>query len=176
MRRQRLEEDVSQIFDISGPFKVPLYKGTAGRIVDRETVAGFWDHHRPLQNRHGCYVFGMRAGKGYTPIYVGKAAKSFKQECFTDHKLAHYNKALADYVRGTPVLFFVSLPRGRGRTNTRAIGKLEKYLITTAEIANPNLSNVQNRARDKWGIRGFLRSGKGKPSAAAKAFRQLMSP
>lgn len=163
-----------KFFEVHGPVEVPCYRGAAGRVVDRESLSDFWTHHRALAAKRGCYVFAIRAARGYTPIYVGKSTKTFKQECFTHHKLEHYNRALADYLKGTPVLFFVAGTTGRGRANAKAIGEIERYLITLGEVANPNLSNVQNRSRERWGIRGVVRSGKGKRSKSAAAFRRLM--
>jgi hypothetical protein len=130
-------------FEILGPVKVECYKGAAGRVVVDESLEHFCTHHPSIAARRGCYVFGIRASRGYTPIYVGKATKSFEQECFTGHKLKHYNRALADYARGTPVLFFVAEPETRGRANAKAIGEIERYLIALGEAANPWLSNIQ---------------------------------
>ena len=54
----------------------------------------------------------MRTGRGFRPIYVGKAVKqTFGKECFAPHKTGeHYNPALLDTLKGTPVIFFVALP------------------------------------------------------------------
>ena len=164
-----------KLFEVLGPVNVECYRGVAGRVVDDEALEHFCTHHRSLSKRRGCYVFGIRASRGYTPIYVGKATKSFGQECFTGHKLKHYNRALADYARGTPVLFFVAEPMTKGRANVKAIGEIERYLITLGEAANPQLSNIQGRMRKKWGIRGVVRSGKGKPGKNVSEFRRLMN-
>jgi hypothetical protein len=64
-----------------------------------------------LLDKRGCYVFGIRAGKGFTPAYAGKATKKFKNEVFGHHKLAKYQRYLADVAKGTPVLFFVISPQ-----------------------------------------------------------------
>jgi hypothetical protein len=71
-------------------------------------------------------------------------------------------------------MFFVVSPRARGRANASVIGEVEKYLIALAETANPNLSNVQGRTKEWWGIRGVVRGGKGKPSIDVREFRRLM--
>ena len=117
----------------------------------------------------------MRAGRGMTPAYVGKTNKGFGQECFTPDKLGKYNRCLSTYKRGTPVLFLVTYPRRQGRQNNTHIGDLEVFLIQTGVAANPELLNVQNTKAADWNIIGVLRSGAGKPSAAAGAFRKLMS-
>ena len=109
-----------------------------------------------------------------TPLYVGKATRNFKQEVFTSHKLAKYQQTLADYVKGTPVLFFLSLLASRGAPNRKTIGELEDFLIQTAVSENPDLLNVRNTRRADWEITGVVRSGVGRPSKAARAFKRCM--
>jgi hypothetical protein len=114
-------------FKIRGPFVVPLVKNK--RLV-KPGCPEFWSKPKvdKLSDQCGCYVFAMRAGKGITPIYVGKATKTFKQECFADSKIArHYGPALLDYKRGRPVLFLVVLERTRGKVNKRAIAKVDFF-------------------------------------------------
>jgi hypothetical protein len=122
------------------------------------------------------YVFCIRAGKGFTPIYVGKAAKqSFEAEAFTAHKLAnHYNPALRKY-RGTPVMFFVAYPKTKGKINEALIDQVETFFIDAAYKKNPELRNVRKKPECKWRIRGVVRakSGEGKNSAASE-FRQAV--
>ena len=163
-----------QTLSISGPFDIPCYTGKAGRAIDRDAITEFWSTHKSVATKKGCYIFGIRAGRGYTPIYVGKATRSFKQECFTYHKLDHYHRCLVDYAKGTPVMFFAVMPATRGRTNNNVIGEVERYLIALGETANPDLSNIQGRASDTWGIKGVVRGGKGKATKAAEAFKRMM--
>jgi hypothetical protein len=83
----------------------------------------FWtqsDELRELGTERGCYVFAIRAGKGVTPIYVGKATKSFKQECFNPSNRHKFSNGMADYVKGTPVLYFVRHPKQKGKTEFEA--------------------------------------------------------
>lgn len=162
------------LFEARGSYEVPCYKGVGGRSIDTERLNNFWSKHGGLQNRRGCYVFSIRAGRGFTPIYVGKATKTFKQECFTYHKLAHYHRCLVDYAKGTPVMFFVLYPRVKGKTNHSVIRKLEEFLIRLGVDANLNLSNVKGAKTEEWGISGVLRSGKGQPSKSAQDFKQLL--
>ncbi len=162
------------IFTVDGPREVPVYQGNAGRTITDENIQDFWNENTDLAKRRGCYVFGMRAGKGWTAAYVGKATKSFRQEVFAHHKLTRYQQFLVDYQKGTPVLFFVLLPIKKGKTNATHIGDLEKFLIQTGMAANPNLLNIQGTKAADWGINGVLRGGQGKPSKAAKDFRKIM--
>lgn len=116
----------------------------------------------------------MRAGRGITPDYVGKATRTFKQEVFTNDKLAKYQRSLADYRRGIPVLFFVISQQKVGKPNASIVKELEDYLIQTALSANEHLINVHGTPRERFCIMGVLRSGSGKPSNAAKQLQTCL--
>ena len=62
---------MATIFAAEGPFDVPFYQGKAGHTITDENVKDFWARHDDLGKQRGCYVFGIRAGKGLTPSYVG---------------------------------------------------------------------------------------------------------
>ena len=132
---------MSTLYSVEGPFAVPFTKKKAGRLILTDDAAKFWKKHSHVANRRGCYVFGVRAGKGSTPGYVGKASKTFQQEVFTEHKRNRFNEHLADYNKGTPVLFFLVAPSKKGKPNIKHIGKMERFLIDTALAANPSLTN-----------------------------------
>ena len=162
------------IFSVQGPYEVPCYRGKAARTITDENIKEFWKKYPSLTKLRGCYVFGIRAAKGWTPGYIGKATKGFKQEVFSHHKLTRYQQFLADYLKGSPVLFFIVVPTKKGATNVSHIGELEDFLIQTGVVANPDLLNVRGTKAADWGIAGVLRGGKGKPNAAARKFRKLM--
>lgn len=114
-----------------------------------------------MAKERGCYLFAIRAAKGFRPIYVGKTKKSFEKECFTYHKVAdHYQPALGNMGKDTPVLFLLTLGRGKGPINNRAIAQLEAFLIQNAVAKNPDLSNIQGTKQEEWGIKGVIRGGK----------------
>ena len=161
-------------FSVYGPFEVPCEQGPGGRSVTEENVREFWMKHRKYRGRRGCYVFGMRAGKGLAPGYVGKATRSFEREVFTDHKLLRYQRFMAQYAKGTPVIFLLSSPEQRGKPNRNEIGKVEAYLIELAATANEDLLNIKGAKPPKWGIRGVVRGGKGKTHKGVTAFRKMM--
>lgn len=165
---------MTTIFSVIGPLKIPTYEGKAARSITDANVREFWDTHAGVAKHRGCYVFGIRAGKGFTPSYVGKATKTFKQEAFAPHKLTRYQQALADYRKGTPIMFFVIAPKKKGAPNNKHIGQLEVFLIQAGLAANPDLLNIKGTKQESWGISGVLRGGKGKRSAAAHSFRALM--
>ena len=161
-------------FTVVGPLKIPLYKGKGGRTITDENVDRFWEANKKYRKRRGCYVFAIRAGKGLTPGYVGKATKKLKQEVFAHHKLTRYQQFLADYAKGTPVIFFVLAPVQKGKPNLVQIGQVEKYLIDLAVTANPDLLNEKGASPNKWGIKGVIRGGKGKTSHGTRDFRLML--
>ena len=161
-------------FVVNGPFEVPAYRGRAARTISSEEARRFWDAHSDFGSRRGCYLFGIRSGGGITPIYVGKATRGFRQEVFAPHKITKYQQALADYGRGTPILLFLTAPRSRGAPNRGAIEELEEFLIQTAVSQNPELLNVKGTRRAEWAIAGVLRSGVGRPSAAARLLKTML--
>lgn len=154
-------------FTVKGPFPVPASTLAAGRHISAAEGKAFWEMHEGLATDRGCYVFAFRAAKGFVPIYVGKATKSFGQEIFTDHKLNKYNYGLASRRKGTPVLFFVCLVKTKGPVNRVAIDEAESYLIQSGLVANKHLLNSQKTKLESWSIGGVVRSGRGKQSAAA---------
>ena len=167
--------DKRKAFTVHGPFKVPVEPNKHGKMVAKDLTA-FWSGVGDIGTRRGVYVFGIRAGKGITPIYVGKTAKqSFEKEVFMAHKRAdHYNPALLDYRRGTPVMFFVAHPTGKGAVNNTLIDKIESFLIDVASTKNPGLSNVRKKPDHKWRIRGVVRSKAGEATRATGGFKKAV--
>ncbi len=165
---------MATIFGVAGPYQVPVYQGKAARTITDDNAKEFWKKNPDLASKKGAYVFGVRAGKGSTPAYVGRATKSFRQEVFAPHKLTKYQQSLADYQKGTPILFFLAVPKKKGATNTAHIKALENFLIQTGLAANPDLLNVKGTRTEEWGIGGVIRGGKGKPSKAARQFKTFM--
>lgn len=164
---------------IVGPVRISFDAQASGsakhiRAVD---VTAFWAsaEGQPVAGKQGCYIFALRAAKGFTPWYVGKATKSMKQECFTSHKLKHYNAVLFKGYKGTPVMFFVVLPGNKKKIGAKIITDMEKFLTQTAVSKNSKLSNVQNTKNlPAWTIKGVLRAGRGKPSIPALSFKTMM--
>jgi len=138
-------------FENYGPFKVPRL----GAVIDRGALGAFWkavsEQAPGLATAQGCYIFAIKAGKGYTPWYVGKAAgrDGFQQEALSDGKQNQYNWAWSSqaYAKGTMVLFFVARRTGTGKDFSRQNGTsdidwLERHLISLALEANNDLLNV----------------------------------
>lgn len=142
--------------------------------VDEQIKAG-------LSNAVGCYIFAIRAGKGALPWYIGKAEKqSFQKECFTTHKLYHYNNIIADR-KGTPLLLLLPKLTTKGRLakpssrGHRDIDFLEKILLSACIQRNPNLSNIKDtKLLREIVVHGFLNNPKGKCSESVSGFKTLL--
>ncbi len=162
-------------FICHGPLKFPTTKQNVGRTISKTNISEFWSLAASMANYVGCYVFGIRAGKGMTPLYVGRATKGFAQEAFAADKLVKYQLGLSHYKKGTPILFFLyEPPLKKGKANLAHIKALEKLLIQQGALANPHLINVHHNKIPKWGISGVMRSTTKKPSTHARKFRDLM--
>ena len=154
--------------------------------ADKASLAGFWANideeiAEGLSGAIGCYIFSIRAGKGSRPWYVGMAEKqSFKKECFTPHKINHYNNAIANR-KGTPMLTLIAkytkndkLVSPTGSLH-RDIQHVETMLIGSCLRKNPDLQNKRDTKlfRDMI-VRGVLNDVKGKPTASISDFKNLI--
>ena len=157
------------MFVVKGQFDVPVHRNSSSKLV-AEDVSSFWENAKGVKGKIGCYVFAIRAGRGITPLYVGQTKKSFEKECFTDHKIKHYNYALAEYAKGTPIMFFVEYQKKKGKVNAADISDLEDFLIQVGRKINPNLRNIKGAAEPTWGIKGVIRGGKGKKNESESEF------
>jgi hypothetical protein len=151
---------------ISDPIDVPFrkqQKGSAKHITSKHGDE-FWGKvvAKKFAKKQGCYVFALRAAKGYVPWYIGKATKSFEQETFTDHKRGHYNDALFDGPKGTPVLFFVTPHGNKQKVPANVCNQVETFLIQSGYIKNPDLKNRQQKKRPDWTIGGVVRPTAGR--------------
>jgi len=162
-------------FQIKGRFAISFEKRKGGRTL---VFDDFWSIDAKafdLGPKRGCYVFAIQTRRGLTPIYVGKATKTFKQETFNPTNKHKYQNGFSDYAVGTPVMFFVVHPSQRGRANKREIGEIEDFLIQTGVAKNPDLQNVKGAQRPKWSIRGVVRGGQGNLGKPVRDFRKLFA-
>jgi hypothetical protein len=161
-----------------GPIQIPFRKQKKGlaKHVGGEHATDFWKKlaAKKIAKKQGCYIFALRAAKGYCPWYVGKATKSFKQECFTHHKLAHYNDVLFDGRKGTPVLFFTAPPGTKQKVPSKICSQIETFLVQAAVAENPLIKNRQKTKVPDWNITGVVRSKRGRISKNAQVFRRMM--
>jgi hypothetical protein len=165
----------------------PIPKQANGLVASNKTSLNqFWEQldaslGDELSAGVGCYVFSIRAGKGVLPWYVGRAEKqSFRNECFTHHKITHYNNAIAAR-KGTPLLTLVAkytpggtLVRPKGVDHPE-IRHLETMIIGNCLGRNEKLLNVKDtKFLRKMVVPGLLNSPKGKPPATVQAFKALI--
>ena len=149
-------------FTVHGPYPVPLEPNKIAKMVAKNLKI-FWQGVGAMAEKKGVYVFAIRAGRGYTPIYVGKTeARTFAFETFTNtNRAGHYNPALLDYEKGLPVLFLITHPAGKGAVNRRCIDQIETFMIDIASIKNAGVSNVRKRKQHRWRIKGVVRAHRG---------------
>jgi hypothetical protein len=129
-------------YRVEGPFEVPFVRrGNVKNLLraDLQSCLGDFGAER------GCYVFALRGSRGaLMPFYVGKTARTFAAECFTDNKLVKYNEVLFNETHGTPVMLLVVAERSRrGAFNGKALSALEEYLIGLGLQANPEIKNIR---------------------------------
>jgi hypothetical protein len=159
-------------FAIRGPYKIDYENRKGGRALSFDD---FWSEESEayeLAEERGCYVFAIR-NKGLTPIYVGKATKSFRQETFNQANRHKYSDGFSEYGRGTPVMYFVVHAAQRGPTNAKQIAEIEDFLIQAGVAKNPNIQNVRGAQQPLWSIKGVIRSGHGRPNKTEQSFRTL---
>jgi hypothetical protein len=166
-------------FDVAGPFE--LSRHGAKQIITKTSLKELkpeleaWEEG--LSDACGCYVFALKAGKGYTPYYVGQACKrSIVDEALNPSNREKYNEVLGES-KGTPMLFLIPMltPTGKFRKKTQAEGKLEavdfleRYLITTAIEKNENLiNNKETRFMRNIHVVGFFNATKGEATKASQ--------
>lgn len=167
-----------------GPFELPRQNRQID--VDPASIKDFWrivdGADNGLAGACGCYVFAIRAGKGATPWYVGKAEKqSFKSECITPHKMKIYDEVLASG-KGTPLMYFYArITPGKNvfsrpsRSAHSDISYLERMLISYALRKNKYLMNKRDtKMLRELIVPGLLNGPKGAPAASAKELKLVM--
>ncbi len=175
---------MSMTYSIQGPFKMPRKNGNAILDTAKECQNAFWaeiDNQIPnLPEGGGCYIFAIRAGKGFTPWYVGKTKVSFKKECFYSDKINKYNDIVSGR-KGTPMLILIT--RMTNNDNISISNKsrdsefkiLESMLIGVLLKKNPKLTNIKGtKHHEQFIVPGFINSPKGSYSKSEKAFSSLL--
>jgi hypothetical protein len=152
-------------FKVDGPHEVTL---KAHRRIDVDEFKDTLDRKKKgLLDEKGCYVFALRYGRGYRPLYVGRTGRSFRKEAFAPHHMLLLSDELSAKP-GTLVLFFLIYVTTHGRVSVRSIEELETYLIRSAKLKNPHLLNTQTQDDP----RAFVIEGidtRGRKTAASRA-------
>jgi hypothetical protein len=136
---------------------------------------------RSTASARGCYVFSIKAGNGYTPYYVGQAAKqALLAEALSPHKLTIYNDVCA-HTHGTPVLFFIPKITSTGKysaTNSKlsSVTFLERWLIAKALEKNYNLYNTkETKFLRELHVTGIFNATKGEATSSSRALTKALS-
>jgi hypothetical protein len=159
-------------FEVHGPFKLDYEQRKGGRTL---VFDDFWSKDGDayyLAEERGCYVFAIR-NRGLTPVYVGQAKRSFKQETFNPANRHKYHNGFSHYAKGTPLMYFVVHPKQKGPTNEKEIGEIEDFLIQAGIAINPDLQNIKGAQQPSWNIKGVIRSDAGRRTAAEGDFSSL---
>ena len=158
------------------PIEIPFTSGKGNaKHIDKPEKKEFLSrlNQAGLSNKQGCYVFALRAGKGFCPWYVGKATVSMEQECM-GNAIQHYNAVLFKGIKGTPVMFVVALDGNKSKVPRKTCDDIETFLIQTALFENPDLRNIQKTKVPEWSIDGVIRANRGKPTSIAQVFKKMM--
>jgi len=169
-------------FDVAGPFDLTRH-GNKHMITEQSMK----DLKRKLENSDhglasacGCYVFALRAGKGYTPYYVGQASKrSIFSESLNPSNREKYNKACSDS-KGAPVVFFLPMrtPKGRYKragSPLRSINFLERWLIAAAINKNPSLINTkETHFLRRITVVGIFNSKRGESTTSSRELKRTL--
>src|ERR1700731_52764 len=77
--------------------------------IDQECLDEFWEEIGSTDGK-GVYVFGIKASKGWKPLYVGRTKKQNFRKRMDQHikyKGADFDPMLKQVKRGTPVIFTI---------------------------------------------------------------------
>jgi len=173
------------LFDVAGPFEISQH--TSKKNITKESIADLKGviegYETGLSTACGCYVVARRAGRGYTPLYVGQACKSsILNEALNPSNREKYNNELARK-RGTPILFLIPMrtPQGKFRKNPQhasglpALDFLERWLIACAISKNPKLiNNKETKFLRQIRVTGILNAEIGESTSASTALRRTL--
>lgn len=174
-------------FDIYGPFPIPRTQHKAAKLIDSESLSKMRMQidNEGLVDGCGCYVFAIRAGKGYKPWYVGQAAKMrLLSEALNPANREKYNKTISNHV-GTPVLFLIPKITSTGRFakptrkkdgELRAVTFLEEWLIAMALQKNPKLINERSTLFLKYmHVVGLFNPKPGEAHGASQSLKRALT-
>lgn len=173
------------IFDVFGPFELERY--TPKQIITKDSLRDLKPEmdgcEDGLSDAMGCYVFAIRAGKGYTPYYVGQATRrAIADEALNPTNREKYNKALSES-KGTPVLFALPMrtPKLKFRKRKKADGSLsvleflEEWLIAAAiEKNNDLINNRKTRFLRNIRVKGILNADRGEATKDSTLLRATL--
>jgi hypothetical protein len=169
-------------FDVYGPYEIKRF--TPSKLLTKDTLLAIRAQCPDLILTCGCYVFATRAGKGFTPWYVGQANKtSLIAEAFNASNINKLNEAFA-HIKGTPVVFFLPLltkngnfakpsSAGKGR---KSVDFLEEWLIASALQKNSKLINQQKtKFLRELHVRGLFNARQGEADVHSNKLKKALN-
>ncbi|MBR1092080.1 hypothetical protein JQ621_31920 [Bradyrhizobium manausense] len=168
-------------FQVYGPYEV-----NRERVSDRNWQNGEWDYiddlvGADLSSAKGAYVFSLRHGEKYTPLYVGITNKGFRHEVFGVHnrEKVHYNWRKE---KGQIVFHLLAKPKSVRRGFSKNIRRdwlqaLEALLIFMCRRSNKKLLNKKHmKWLDAVGILGVTHTEvhRGKPPREIQTFKRVL--
>ena len=124
-------------FIAAGPFDVPLQPGVRkAKLIDRAGAKSLAGQSNGFLRR-GCYVFGIRAGRGMLPIYVGMTkSQNLITEAFNEKNLNRVNEYI-NRQKGNPVIYIIYQKAGKGGRRT-AFLQSRRFSSPAASSAIPS--------------------------------------
>jgi len=169
-------------FEPHGPFELPRSDGE----IDRSKKNSFWKsietEHPSLSNAVGCYIFAMKAAKGFKPWYVGKTERqSFMAETWQPGNLLSYGGVIRKH-HGKPMLFLLAKLTAQGKfakptkRKIGAVAALEEMLIGVCLQRNGELLNKKTtRYLKGLQVPGYLNDSPGARPKSARALARLLN-
>jgi hypothetical protein len=116
------------------------------------------------------YIFAVKHGKRYRPLYVGKAAKQAISTRLRQHVNGGKFQEIVARFKGAFCLFLIARV-GAGRKSNTAIADLEWEFINEAFAVNAHLENERGYDEPPYIIQGF---GPGRKSAAVNELSKML--
>lgn len=175
---------MAKTFEVFGPYPVnrdavfdSKWQREAWEDVDDEVGAN-------LSGAIGIYVYSLRNGSNYKPIYVGVTTKQmFRKEVFNQRNLGMVSRLNSKnkWQKGTLYLHLLAKKKekhiGFVKPNRGWLIALESLMIFICRRKNPYLLNKKHTVwLDGVGIAGVTAADaiKGKPSKAISSLRNVM--
>ena len=169
------------LFQVYGPYKIDRKD-----VQEKKWQKAAWEwvnkkEGADLASAKGVYVFSLRHGKKYTPLYVGMTNKGFRHEVFGLHNLNRIATKWSDE-KGAIEVHLLAKRKGVHQGFSKNISKnlletLEVLLIFICRRGNKKLSNKKNI---KWlndiGIKGItgIEKHQGQPTLSIQTFKRVL--
>jgi len=172
-------------FEVFGPYQIPRRQKVFDSTWQREAWDSVDDElGAALSNAIGIYIFSLRNGKNYNPIYVGVTTKqTFRKEVFSQKNLLMISRLNDTDKRSKGTLFLHLLAKrqevnsGFAKPNRDWLKSLEVLMIFVCRRKNPDLLNKKHTVwLDGIGISGVTASQKlkGKPARAVSTLKNVL--